>query len=101
MLRVPTFLGLMKWHQDNRSHNGLHRHAGDSKAWAHIDSTWPQFVVDPHNVQLGLALDGVNPFGNQLTTWSTWLIIIFNYNLPPWLTTTKFFLVVVLLIPGK
>ncbi len=46
-------------------------------------------------------LDGVNPFGNQSTTWSTWLILILNYNLPPWMTTKKFFLMLALLIPEK
>jgi hypothetical protein len=46
-------------------------------------------------------LDGVNPFNNQSTTWSTWPVIISNYNLTPWLTTKKFFLVLVLLIPRK
>jgi len=43
----------------------------------------------------------VNPFSNQSTTWSTWPVIILNYNLTPWLTTKKFFLVLVLLIPRK
>jgi hypothetical protein len=56
---------------------------------------------DPCNLWLGLALDGVNPFGNQSTTWSTWAIIILNYNMPQLLTTKKFFLMLVLLIMGK
>jgi len=43
--------------------------------------------MDPCYVGLGFTLDGVNPFGNQSTTWFTWLIIILNYNLPPWLKT--------------
>jgi hypothetical protein len=52
-------------------------------------------------LSLGLTLDGVNPFGNQSTTWSTWSIIIFNYGLPPWFTTKKIFLMLVLLILRK
>jgi hypothetical protein len=27
------------------------------------------------------------PIGNQSTTWFTWLKIILNYYLPPWLIT--------------
>jgi hypothetical protein len=54
----------MRWHHANRSQYGLVRHVADSKAWAHIDNSWPNFASDPYNVKLGLALDGVNPFQN-------------------------------------
>ncbi len=101
MFKVPTLFKLMRWHQSNKSQDGYVRHAIDSKAWAQIDSLWPQFTTNTHNLKVGCALDGVNPFGNQSTTWSTWPILILNYNLPPWLTTKKFFLMIALLIPGK
>jgi hypothetical protein len=52
-------------------------------------------------LRLGLALDGVNQFGNQSSKWSMWLILILNYNLPPWLTTNNYFLMLALLIPRK
>jgi hypothetical protein len=101
MFWTPDLLELMRWHHANRSHNGLVKHALDSKAQTHIDFTWPNFAKDPQNLKLGLALDGVNPFSNQSTNWSTWLIFILNYNIPPWLTIKKFFLMLVLLIVGK
>jgi hypothetical protein len=91
----------MSWHYGNKSQDGYVRHVVDSKAWAHIDSIWPQFATDAHNLKLGLALDGVNPFGKQCTTCSIWPILILNYDLPPWLTTKKFFLMLPLLIPRK
>jgi hypothetical protein len=50
---------------------------------------------------LGLASDGVNPFSNQSLSHSTWPVVLLNYNLPPWLVTKRFFLMLVLLIPGK
>ncbi len=37
----------------------------NNKAWQHIDNTWPDFATGPRNVKLGLAIDGVNPFGDK------------------------------------
>jgi len=91
----------MKWHHADKSYDGLVQHATNSKAWAHIDNSLPEFAIDLCNLWLGLALNGVNPFGNQSTIWSTWPVIILNYNMPPWLTTKKFFFMLVLLILGK
>jgi len=81
--------------------DGYVKHVVDSKAWAHINSTWLEFAKELDNLRPGLALNGVNQFGNQSSTWSTWPIFILNYNLPPWVTTKKFFLMLALLIPGK
>ncbi len=38
----------------------------DSKAWAHIEATWPDFASNPRNVRLALATDGFNPFGDMV-----------------------------------
>ncbi len=62
----------MVWHNDNRSTDGLVKHVVDSKAWAHINVMWPKFATKPYNVRLGLAKNGVNPFGAQSSTWFTW-----------------------------
>jgi len=56
--------------------------------------------MEPHNVQLGLATDGVNPFGVQRSNWSTWLVVMLNYNIPPCLTTKKHFVMLSLIIPS-
>jgi hypothetical protein len=50
---------------------------------------WPNFAMEPRNVRLGLATDGVNSFGIQRSNWSTWLVAMLNYNILPWLTTKK------------
>jgi len=76
------------------------RHALDIKAWAHINATWPKFAVDPRHIRLGLATDGFNPFGEKSSSWSTWLVMFFNYNLPPWLVTKRFFVILSLIISG-
>ena len=33
---------------------------------------------------LGACTDGMNPYGNQNTNYSTWPVFVWMYNLPPW-----------------
>ena len=91
----------MTWHHDNKSGDGLVHHTADSKAWGVITYHWPNFSEEHQNVRLGLALDGIDPFGDRSSTWSTWPVLLLNYNLPPWLTTKKFFVMLTLLILEK
>lgn len=37
----------------------------DSPAWLHLDNSYPDFARECHNVHLGLASDGFNPFGSM------------------------------------
>ncbi len=46
-------------------------------------------------------LDGVNPFGDLSSCHSTWLVILLNCNLPPWLVTKRYFMMLTLIIPRK
>ena len=66
-----------------------------------MDVRWPEFTKEPRSLRLVLALDGVNPFSNQFLSHSTWLIVLHKYNLPPWLITKHFFVMLTLTIPGK
>jgi hypothetical protein len=91
----------MVLHAINKRIDGLVRHVADSKACAHINSRWLDFVSESCNVRLGLVADGVNPYGEKRNSWSTWPILLFNYNLPPWLVTKKFFVMLVFFIPSK
>jgi hypothetical protein len=102
----PTVSSLMRWHEDNLSDreggDGLVKHPCDSKAWKHFHSSVDQtFGNDVRNVHFALAADGVNPFKQIRSTWSTWPIMLLNYNLPPWLSTKKFFHMLCLQILGK
>jgi hypothetical protein len=106
MFRSPAISSLMKWHEKNRSDreggDGLRRHPCDSKAWKHFhNNVDPSFADDARNIHFTLAADGVNPFKQTRSTWSTWPVTLLNYNLPPWLCTKKFFLMICLLLPGK
>ena len=50
---------------------------------------------------MGVGLDGVNPFSMRLSRWSTWSVVLINYNLPPFLSFKKEHLVLSLIILGK
>ena len=102
MFRTPAISELMSWHALNKSTDGLVRHPCDSKAWRHVHEVVDcTFGSDSRNIHLGLAADGVNPFKLQRCSWSTWPVLLLNYNIPPWLSTKNFFIMVALLIPGK
>jgi hypothetical protein len=65
MFKVHVISDLMVWHSSNRSIDGLVQHVADSKAWSHIDVMWLEFAIKPHYVKLGLATNGVNPYGDK------------------------------------
>jgi hypothetical protein len=105
MFRSPTISDLLTWHSENKSDrergDNMVRHPCDSKAWRHFyENVDPDFGREPRNIHFALAADGVNPFKKR-STWSTWPVTLLNYNLPPWLCTKKFFVLLALLIPGK
>ena len=59
-----------------------------------------EFSSDPHNVRLGLAVDGFNLYGNMSTTHSTWPVILISCNLPPCMCMKKSYFMLSLLISG-
>lgn len=101
MFRCASLAELNKWHAKREKAGDRVECVPDCKAWKHIDSLYPQFASEERNIRLGLALDGVNPFSNQSLSHSTWPVVLLNYNLPPWLVTKRFFIMLSLIIPGK
>ena len=74
------------------------RCTSNSPMWTHVNNIWPDFAIDPRNLRLMLAIDGINPFAQRSYTWSTWPVMIMILNLPPWLVTKKFFILLTLII---
>lgn len=101
MFRCKSIASLMSWHSQNNSKDGVQRIPADCMAWKHIDQTWPEFAREARNLRLGLAMDGVNPFGLRSTTYSVWPVVLVNYNIPPWMTTKKGHLILSLIVPGR
>ena len=73
----------MRWYIDKRVDDGIIRHPTDSEEWKEFDLQHPDFALEPHNVRLGLATDGFNPFGNMNNNYSMWPVILVPYNPPP------------------
>ncbi len=99
MYRSTAMSKLLQWHATHKSVHGLVRHVVDNKAWARVDEKWANFAHDPRNLKLTISTNGFNPFSNKL--WFTWLVYVLIYNLPPWLTTKCFLVLVSLIIMGK
>jgi hypothetical protein len=95
------------WHHFHKSRDGKMRHTADSPQWHFVhtelepEAGHNAFGRDPRHVHLGIALDGMNPFSEKRSTASLTPIIVFNYNLPPWMVTKKYFVMLTLLIPTK
>ncbi|RYA73316.1 hypothetical protein DD595_25115 [Enterobacter cloacae complex sp. 4DZ3-17B2] len=96
-----SMAALASWHEENKSSDGVLRIPADCAVWKHIDGTWSDFAREARNLRLGLAMDGVNPFGQRSTSYSVWPVVIVNYNIPPWLTTKKGHLWLSLIVPGR
>ena len=98
---------LNMWHHFHKSEDGKMRHTADSPQWTFVNSELEpevgnnMFGQDPRDIHLGLALDGMNPYSEKRSTQSLTPIIMFNYNLPPWMVTKKYFVMLCLLIPTK
>ncbi|CAN6547389.1 unnamed protein product [Malus baccata var. baccata] len=90
----------MRWHSKDRVKDGVLRHPADSEQWKSFDQIHESFGIEPRNVRLSLATDGFNPFGKMNLRHSTWPVLIFPYNLPPWMCMKEPYTFMSLLIPG-
>nr|GEW59599.1 hypothetical protein [Tanacetum cinerariifolium] len=79
---------------------GKMQHPIDGRTWKDFDTKYSDFAAEPRNVQLGLAADGFNPFGNLSQSYSMWSVILTTYNLPPWLCMKESSFMLTFLIPG-
>ena len=73
----------LKWHVDGRKCGNLLRHPTDSPQWKKIDETFLEFGAKPRNLRLGLAIDGMNPYGNLCSKHNSWPVLLMIYNLSP------------------
>ena len=78
--------------------DGLFRHPADSPQWKAFDSLYPDFGNEPRNLRLGLAFDGMNPFGNLSSNHSSWPVLLMIYNLPPWLCMKQKYIMLCMMI---
>lgn len=65
--------------------DGILRHLVDVEGRKSFDNIHESFASDPKNVWLGLATNGFNTFGNMNLSYSVWTVVLFPYNLLPWM----------------
>ena len=62
----------LTWHENGRNCDEMLRHPADSLQWKKIDRLYPDFGKEARNLRLGLATDGMNPYGSLSTQHSSW-----------------------------
>ena len=90
----------MRWNKEERKQDNMLRHSIDGSQWRKVDRTFSTFANDARNIRFGLSTDGMNPFGEQSSGHSTWLVTLCIYNLTPWLCMKRKFIMMPVLIPG-
>src|SRR5664279_2451616 len=91
---------LLRWHKEDRKKDAMLRHPADGSQWRKIEREFPTFAGDARNLRFGLSTDGMNPFGEQSCSHSTWHVTLCIYNLPPWLCMKRKFIMMPVLIQG-
>ena len=76
----------------------------DGLAFKHAEGLFREHVgrlYECRNVFLGLAMDGLNPHGQNSTSHSTWPILLVLYNLPLWMATKATYILLSVIVPGN
>jgi len=101
LFRNKEHAKLLRWHKEDRKSDGMLRHPADGSQWRKIDREFKDFAGDARNLRFGLSTDGINTFGEQSSSHSTWPVTLCIYNLPPWLCMKRKFIMMPVLIQGS
>ena len=101
LFRNKDHAKLLRWHKEDRTVDNMLRHPADGSQWRAIDWEFPEFAKDARNLRFTLTTNGMNPFGEQSSSHSTWLVTLCIYNLPLWLCMKQKFIMMPVLIQGS
>ncbi|XP_057422588.1 uncharacterized protein LOC130716624 [Lotus japonicus] len=90
----------LRWHAEERNHDGQIRHVVDSLQWKKFDLKFQNFGEESRNLRLGLATDGMNPYGSLSCNHSSWPVLLIIYNLSPLLCMKRKYMMLSMMIPG-
>jgi hypothetical protein len=76
LFRNKEHAKLLRWHKEDRKSDGKLRHPADGTQWRKIDKEFKDFTGDARNLRFGLSTDGMNPFGEQSSSHSTWPVTL-------------------------
>ena len=100
LFRNKDHAKLLRWHKEDRKVDNTLRHPADRSQWRAIDREFLEFANEARNLRFTLSTDGMNPFGEQSTSHSTWPVTLCIYNLSPWLCMKQKFIMMPILIQG-
>jgi hypothetical protein len=100
LVRNKEHARLLRWHKEDRKKDAMLRYPTDGSQWRKIERDYPDFAGDTRNLRFGLSTDGMNPFGEQSCSHSTWPVNLCIYDLPPWLCMKRKFIMMSVLIQG-
>ena len=72
---------LLRWHKEDRKKDEMLRHPADGSQWRKSEGEFSDFAGDARNLRFGLSTDGMNLFGEQSYSHSTWPVTLCIYNL--------------------
>jgi hypothetical protein len=87
------------WHDEGRKELNYKKDVKFRHPRGNINNHFPWFD-DARSIQFAMSTDGMNPFGNQSSTHSTWLVVLSLYNLPPWLCKKQKYMMLTILVSG-
>jgi hypothetical protein len=97
----PRDVELVPGHSETRRKNNEEiRHPTAGTQWKFFDLQYKPFGSESKNIRFALSTDGMNPFGENKTVYSTWLVILAMYNLLTWLCHKRMYLILSILIQG-
>jgi hypothetical protein len=62
--------------------DGVMVHPSDGEAWKQFNRVHPYFLMESHNISLGLCIGESNSFELFVEPFSCWPVIFTIYNLP-------------------
>jgi len=93
----------MSWHAsaEQMKDDGKLQHPSDGKQWKRFDTMFPnEFCDEARNVRFTLSTNGMNPFGDLISSHTTWPVILTMYNLPPYIRQKHKYLLLTMIISG-
>ena len=90
----------MDYHARNRSQDDVIRMPADGSSFRDMEQKWCHFKEEPCNINIYLAIDGVNPLAEMRSVYLVWPIFVINNKIPPWLSIKREHIMLSMIIPG-
>lgn len=86
LFQCKSLTKIMDWQAKKKSRDKIMRIPANCGGFKCVEDKWTMFINEPHNIKMGISLDGVNPLSIQNTQYSVCPVIVINYNIPPYMS---------------